>query len=221
MTMELKNKKSPQQIWVEGPDDLHVVAALWKEVQSQEPREKFFLRDAEGYTNLRKILPTILTPDNLGPIGIVVDADQNLDDRWNSIRDRVQEIGYQLPSEVQAEGVIVDHESLPKVGIWIWPDNQNEGILEDFLHQIIKSEDELIPEVHAVLEKIKGKERFTAVKRPKALIHTWLAWQEEPGYPFGKAITSHYLDLDHSLCPRFVAWLDRLFYIDPNLTSDL
>ena len=47
--------------------------------------------------------------------------------------------------------------------------------------------------------------------RSKALIHTWLAWQEDPGTPLGLAVTKRYLDGDHALAQQFVQWLLRLF----------
>ena len=53
--------------------------------------------------------------------------------------------------------------------------------------------------------------RFRDTYRSKALIHTWLAWQEEPGTPLGLAVTKRYLDADHALARQFVQWLRRLF----------
>jgi hypothetical protein len=45
----------------------------------------------------------------------------------------------------------------------------------------------------------------------KALIHTWLAWQEEPGTPLGLAIKRQYFAGDAPLAAEFVNWLKRLF----------
>ena len=42
-------------------------------------------------------------------------------------------------------------------------------------------------------------------------MHTWLAWQEEPGIPLGLAVTKRYLDVDHVLARQFLQWLQRLF----------
>jgi hypothetical protein len=39
----------------------------------------------------------------------------------------------------------------------------------------------------------------------KACIHTWLAWQEEPGTPLGRAITNRYLDASKSNARAFIA----------------
>ena len=48
--------------------------------------------------------------------------------------------------------------------------------------------------------------------KSKAFIHTWLAWQEDPGTPMGLAITKKYLSTnDKVLCNSFIEWLNLLF----------
>ncbi|WP_371258171.1 DUF3226 domain-containing protein [Thiohalocapsa sp. ML1] len=41
--------------------------------------------------------------------------------------------------------------------------------------------------------------------------HTWLAWQRQPGQPFGTAIKMATLRHDSALGRRFVAWMRTLF----------
>jgi hypothetical protein len=52
--------------------------------------------------------------------------------------------------------------------------------------------------------------RFKDSFRSKAEIHTWLAWQEEPGTPLGLAVTKKYLSNVDS-AQTFLDWLNRLF----------
>jgi hypothetical protein len=40
----------------------------------------------------------------------------------------------------------------------------------------------------------EAERRFGPLAEPKAIIHTWLAWQKEPGKPLGTAITARFLD---------------------------
>jgi hypothetical protein len=55
-------------------------------------------------------------------------------------------------------------------------------------------------------------------KLKKAHVHTWLAWQEEPGTPMGLAITKKYLKNVHSEpCLRFISWIRRLYGLDAPL----
>jgi hypothetical protein len=53
----------------------------------------------------------------------------------------------------------------------------------------------------------EGKANWEA----KARLHTWLAWQEEPGKPIGQAITKRFLDPEATEAQAFLDWLRRLF----------
>ena len=73
-----------------------------------------------------------------------------------------------------------------------------------------------LPEIfsaEAILQEIEeaGLNCYTSVHRPKALIHTWLAWQETPGMPMGQAITARVLSHESPIAIAFVAWLQHLF----------
>jgi hypothetical protein len=53
--------------------------------------------------------------------------------------------------------------------------------------------------------------RCADAHRSKAVIHTWLAWQENPGVPMGSAIFCRYLDATRGHGQRLAAWCRRLF----------
>lgn len=58
------------------------------------------------------------------------------------------------------------------------------------------------------------KEKFDKnkdVHRSKAKIHTFLAWNDEPGLPMGSAITARVLDPSLGSAKIFVDWLERCF----------
>ncbi len=57
----------------------------------------------------------------------------------------------------------------------------------------------------------KGFSGFKKVHTSKAEIHTYLAWQNEPGMPLGLAITAQVLDGKHELAKTFSQWLKELF----------
>jgi hypothetical protein len=57
------------------------------------------------------------------------------------------------------------------------------------------------------------KRRFPAERIAKAKLHTFLAWQEEPGKPIGLAITAKYLDPNAIQAQQFIDWLRTLFMI--------
>ncbi len=103
---------------------------------------------------------------------------------------------------------------LPRVGVWVMPDNQTEGILEDFLRFLVPENSALFGHVESSVAEIpEGEVRFRPPDTPKAIIHTWLAWQREPGKPLGAAITARYLDPNVAKVDLLVAWLNRLFFM--------
>ena len=52
---------------------------------------------------------------------------------------------------------------------------------------------------------------FGEIDREKALVHTWLAWQANPGRPYGTAVAAGFLDHNVPEVDAFVSWLNRLF----------
>ena len=147
-------------------------------------------------------------------VGVVIDADSDLCARWQSVRDRLVEVGYKdVPNAPNPNGTIVeppDNSLLPKAGVWIMPDNKTPGILEDFLQYLIPKSDALFSHAVNSVDSLP-EQRFKDKDRPKALIHTWLAWQKEPGRPYGTAITARFLDPDLPQADVLASWLERLF----------
>jgi len=104
---------------------------------------------------------------------------------------------------------------LPKVGVWLMPDNQSNGILEDFLRLLVPTPNELLGHAQQSINDIPDGHRLFASKdEPKALMHTWLAWQEEPGKPFGTAIKAQYLKANAAIpeVANLINWLRELFF---------
>ena len=93
------------------------------------------------------------------------------------------------------------------------PDNQVTGILENFLRFLVPHPNALFDYVRRSVANIPASERrFKLLKEPKAIIHTWLAWQREPGMPPGNAITARFLDPNVPEVDVLVSWLKRLFF---------
>ena len=201
----------PLLLVVEGPDDLHVIKAILQR-HSFEPH--FEVKDEGGYEKLRDGLPIRLKPgSDLERLGIVVDADTDATGRWQSIRAVLGRSGYaNVPDQPEPAGTVVDHELLPRVGLWIMPDNVLPGMIEDFLAFLVPENDSLIERARANLDSIPVPERRFAVQHhTKALLHTWLAWQADPGTPLGQAVTKRYFETEGPRVLAFLAWLTRLF----------
>ena len=99
-----------------------------------------------------------------------------------------------------------------RLGVWLMPDNQNPGKLEDFLALLVPPRDPCW--AWAGESTTQARQLGAGFSEPdfiKAHIHTWLAWQAEPALPFGTAIRAATFAHDAEAARRFVAWMERLF----------
>ena len=202
-------------LMVEGKDDQQVFMHLCG--NRGLPRLDV-IKPHDGVQPLLESFPVQLKASQPGDIvGLVIDADEDVASRWQSLRDRLIGLDYRdVPESALSDGTILDPPSgtlLPRVGIWIMPNNQTPGILEDFLRFLVPKGSPLFEHVISSVSAIpEGERRFTRLAEPKVLIHTWLAWQEEPGKPLGTAITARYLDPSAPQVEVLVSWLTRLFF---------
>jgi hypothetical protein len=205
---------SKRILLVEGKDDEHVFKALFKK-HSLPHLEA--IKEHGGYVSLLEAVPQRIRESEIEALGIVIDANDHLHDRWHSVRSRLLKGGYlEIPSNPPSGGLIVNPPSdslLPRVGAWLMPDNTLPGALEDFLRFLVPAEDPLFEYAEQSVDSIPIEcLRFQSQHRSKALIHTWLSWQEEPGRPFGMAITAKYLSASPSQERVLIDWLNALFF---------
>jgi hypothetical protein len=205
------------QLLVEGNDDFHVVHALFQKynvpVRNLENPTggSFSVKDCMGIDKLIEQIPVQLK--NLQKLGLIIDADSDIDKRWQSLKDILKNNGYTLPEFPNVDGTIIkQHDKV--IGIWLMPNNNHNGMIEDFMRFLIPNNDKLLDKAEKVLSEIEKGEinNYNLIHKSKALIHTWLAWQEAPGTPLGKAITARYLATENSaISDRFINWVSQLF----------
>ncbi len=211
MKNQLRQASKPVNcLLVEGSHDKHV---LWSLLEHHKIPEVFRVEAKEGIDMLLDTLDMELERSGLTRLGIVVDADSDIQSRWDALRNKLTQYGYKtVPSQPKAEGTIIVEEDLPVVGIWLMPENTLPGMLEDFLHFLVPAEDSLWLLAEEIVQQVEVQEcRFRPTYRSKAKMYTWLAWQEEPGKPLGQAITARYLDANASHAQKLVAWMRNLF----------
>jgi hypothetical protein len=214
MTARRKRPDPKRQLLVEGADDEHVVYALMERYRF-EP--EFQVRDLRGISLLLQTIPVLIKTDrNLEQLGIIVDADRDVGARWQSVVVALEEAGYRgLPGHPEAVGCIVEQAGLPRVGIWVMPDNQRPGALEDYLRLLVPPADLYVSIAESTVDALPASpSRFADHHRVKAVVHTWLAWQSDPGTPLGFAITKKYLQPDGPHTDALLHWLQRLFTPD-------
>lgn len=213
---------------VEGRDDqyvLHHLLAVHRIASAIADRphpaipitdRTIIIEQKDGFENLRDEVERALVSSELERFGIIVDADLDIARRWASLQHafRASSI-HGLPAVPEPAGTVfpvAQPDRTLTVGVWIMPDNVHPGMLEDFIKLIRPQDDTLWQRAEHCLAQIPAHERrFRVADERKAVLHTWLAWQEEPGKPLGQAIKARYLDAHAPYAQQLVGWLRRLF----------
>jgi hypothetical protein len=204
---------------VEGPDDRHVFEHL---LIRHGISGQFELEQSGGADAVLTSLRTRLKFKSLQRLGIVLDTDPTdehpdpVAHLWLRVRDALSRADFRSTPESPApDGTLIREPDKPVVGVWLMPDNTVPGMLEDFCRFLISGSDPLWARALQAVQSIPEEERRFLVRHvAKANIHTWLAWQEEPGKPIGQAITKKYLDAAAPHALKLIAWLRALFDLE-------
>lgn len=150
-------------------------------------------------------------------LGVIVDANGNAAGRWDAIRQRCQsELPdmSDLPRQIPENGFVGERQNGSWFGAWIMPDNRHQGALEEFLLDLIP--DDAAELVEYARHSVDGARERGAPLRDvditKSVVHTWLAWQQEPGPQLHEAVMRRVLDPHHPQSQPFVSWFTRLFW---------
>jgi len=217
------NNSDTNLLLLEGPDDIGVIYHLFRyhQIPVASPGRletgKITLENGNGVnqilTSLKVRLKIQDSDTAVNRLGIIIDANMHLEARWQSLRRILRDAGYSnIPEFPLPEGTIINEDGLIIFGVWLMPDNQVPGKLENFIQFLVKPDDKLWDQAEECIKQIPViNRRFSEQDLIKAQVHTWLAWQEEPGKPMGQAITKKYLDADAPYALELINWIHRLF----------
>lgn len=210
----------PKKLLVEGDTDKRVMPFLLEAngvAWNPDGRPVVHIESCDGIEEMLKpgAIEGELAASGLEALGAVVDADGDAHQQWTRIRNRCQERLPPLPTAIPEEGLQVATGGGPRFGVWIMPDNRSTGMLEDFLAQLVPSTSKCL---FALAQKCaeeaaeRGAE-FKPAHATKANVHTWLAWQDEPGKSLHQAVHHRVLDPEAAESKPFVRWFRRLFAV--------
>jgi hypothetical protein len=181
-----------------GGDD-KVLDSLSSRLVSSQPRQK--------------VLGLILDSDIEG-----VNADQVIRSRLDQLRTRIGEY-YPLPEIFPEIGLILhplasrpDVNRLPKLGVWLMPNNKAYGMFEDLLIEALR--EEVRSYTTTVVNRAKADQiaTFKDTQLSKAVIRTYMAWQDPPDIQYiGLAIKKGTFANIENKCKEFIQWLTDLF----------
>ena len=55
--------------------------------------------------------------------------------------------------------------------------------------------------------------RSLRMNRIKAVLHSWLAWQREPGLPYGTALKARFFEADLAVAKESAKWFKAVYQI--------
>jgi len=152
----MEKPEYPEKILlVEGNDDQHVVEHIWHSHSHGNPLP-FQIKNTQEIDNLLSSLPVQLKNMYLQSLGILVDANDDPIQRWNKI---IRCIGNNTAMDIQTipdsdgNGTIVDSDTI-KIGIWLMPDNESSGEIEEFILQLIPEGDPIWPRAQQFIDDI-------------------------------------------------------------------
>lgn len=145
----MASKYYPKKLIVEGQQDKRVIpelieayGILWEKTK----REPIVYIQSYGSDNFidAAIISTELKASGLEALGIIIDADENPQGRWQSIRNACLPSIPDIPQDLPATGLVHTAPNDIQFGVWIMPDNQLQGMLETFLAYLIPNESEAL-----------------------------------------------------------------------------
>lgn len=206
------------QLFVEGDSDLHTIIHLLARHDLMLDRDlgPVQVKKAQNDRGVLDVIRTAVRASTNRAVGFVIDANGSVAARWQSVCDRLKGTDLDLPPTPPPKGYVGESNQLRnRVGVWIMPDNVTDsGRLEHLVRTLVPENDMLFPHAQAATaEAAKLEKRFAQQDGVKAELHCWLAWQKEPGMPFGMALKARIFRHDSDVALRYLLWFKMLFQV--------
>ena len=175
----------------------------------------------EGVFNLLGTYRRQLNDGTVSRLAIIVDADaaehgQGFACTLRRVEKIVSEYGFSVPAAAPtaatAGGCLFQHsDGLNPFGLWIMPNHADDGMLEHWLSECVSQEQiALFHHAQACVDALPTR-LFKPLRRAKADIATWLAWQEKPGEGLYHCVEAGLLDETAQQYQALVSWLRAVF----------
>jgi hypothetical protein len=162
----------------------------------------------------------LLIRGQINKLGVIVDADHSaqnnngFENRRNQLVELLQKHDFIItttPAEMN-QGECFKHPSGAEIGVWIMPNHQSDGMIEDlFLDSVITEQQLLLDHATTVINNLNEHKIFATHHDSKAKLSTWLAWQKEPGISPSYAYYKGLFKKDNSGFVSITDWLKRVF----------
>lgn len=150
-------------------------------------------------------------------LAIAIDADYKnkhglgFEDTLNQVKTIAADYDFNL-NESKDNGLIFHHiDGNAQFGLWIMPNNQDNGELEDFIKSCIKNDEQLLFNYAIQTIEQLPEKRFDITDTTKAEIATWLAWQKKPSHGVYIALKDSLLNQENELFKELKNWLNHIY----------
>ena len=215
---------SPNLLLVEGATEKRLIPELMEQRGVNWIRQdRSFAVNIVSYGGISNMLAageleTATKTSRLEALGIIFDADGLHEDgrlRWASMKQRCLDIGVDLPATPSVGGFLGQTNAGQRFGVWMMPDNTERGMLETFLIRLIPNDqDPLYKHAKDSAEQARRLNApFRSVHKHKAVIHSWLSWQDAPGAQLHEAVKFKMLKSESDHADDFARWFRTLFQV--------
>jgi hypothetical protein len=170
----------------------------------------------EGIFNYLPTLLGQLADGQTSRLAVVVDADSTANgggytQAIKKITDILTPHGFFLAPNTVGGIVFKHNDGLADFGLWVMPNNSDEGMLEDWIKQCIHpNEQDLFTHAKSVVATLPSP-KFKPIHLSKAEVATWLAWQKQPGHGPYRAVEDKLIDPSGTQYKNLIAWLNHIF----------
>jgi hypothetical protein len=212
-------RQFPNHLMVEGDEDKRVIPQFMENFIAWGNKPADWPVLIESYNGIEPLLKAgvieaKLKTSGLKALGVLVDANSDIQSRWRGIRDRAIGAFPAIPEDLPPGGLVCVNEDGLRFGAWLMPDNRSRGMLETFLSLFIPAgADPLwtLVQEHCRQAKESCGAPYTEAHLDKARIHAWLALQNPPGQQLHIAILTKTLRPGSPQADSFVNWFRTLY----------
>lgn len=200
----------PKIVVCEGLEEERFLPRLLENCNALRLSQDLQFFNCEGKTKLKSFLLSFTSFTGfyqVTSIGIVIDANREpkgVEPSFKKAQNALKSIKFPIPSSL---GQPVESDG-KKAGIWIMPDNQSNGELEDLCLEAAKQHS-LMPCVKQ-LEDCILKTGWPPSKSAKSPLYTLLAWLDPPGRRLAELDDSDILCLNLEVFSPFLKFLSEL-----------
>ena len=210
---------------VEGRNDSNAVFQLIRLKHGADPA--FGISECGGADGvLKKLSGQLADPSpQQNVLGLILDTDiegsteaDAVQRRWAQLKNKIA-TGYDLPEDFPEAGLIIHplpgrkaKGTLPRIGVWLMPNNKAFGMFKDLLMESLRTDEKDYTSQVVKQAKTDGIATYQESHLSKAVIRTYIAWQEPPDVQYlGLAIKEGHFQNIETACAQFLDWLGRLF----------